>query len=204
MADPEDLANNRRTVAAYDAYAAEYAAITQTRLAIGEEALTRFADALVPGSRLLEVASGPGWDADDLEARGFVVHRTDLSEGFIALQGERGKTVRRLDLAADDLGGPWDGMMALYVLQHMARGRLDDLFGRMADALRPGGLLLTSFQEGEADCEQQGSDGGVYHVVQRRPQAVLDRLAANGLDLVWSHSFQGSEARWTILIARRP
>lgn len=204
MTHPADRENNRRTVAAYDAYASEYAAITQTRLAIGEEALTRFGDALAPGGRVLEVASGPGWDADDLEARGFVVHRTDLSEGFIALQAERGRTVHRLDLAADDLGGPWDGLVALYVLQHMARGRLDDVLARMARALRPGGLLLTSFQEGDADCEQEGSDGGVYHVVQRRPETVLERLAYHGLDLVWSHSFQGSEARWTILIARRP
>lgn len=157
-----------------------------------------------PGSRLLEVGSGPGWDADDLEARGLSVRRTDLSEGFIALQRRRGRTVARLDLATDDLGGPWDGMVALYVLQHIERARMDDVLARMARGLRPGGLLLTSFQEGDGESDQAGSEGGVYYVVQWRPDAMLDRLSHAGFEIDWSHSFQGDPERWTILIARRP
>ena len=195
--------NNRRTVEAYDAHAAEYAAITRDGLPIGKEALTRFAAAVGVGARVMEVASGPGWDADELEARGLIVRRTDLSEGFIAVQRRRGKTVERVDLIAGDLGGPWDGFVALYVLQHIERADIDRVIARMVAALRPGGVLLASFQEGEGDCEQKGSEGGVYRVVQWRPEDMLARLARHGLEVLWNHSFQGSEARWTILIARR-
>lgn len=195
---------NRQTVAAYDDYAAKYAEVTAPgRSQYGFDAVERFVRGVGPGARVLEVASGPGWDADAMEEAGLHVRRTDLSDGFIAVQAERGKTVEKLDLISDDLGGPWDGLVALYVLQHIERDQLEDVIARMVAALRPGGVLLTSFQEGEAETEQKGSEGGVYHVVQWRPQAMLDLLARQGVTIEWRHSFEGDEARWTILIARR-
>ncbi|GAA0624663.1 class I SAM-dependent methyltransferase [Brevundimonas kwangchunensis] len=195
---------NRRTVAAYDDYAEKYAEVTRDRLPIGDEALAHFADALGPGARVLEVASGPGWDADELERRGLHVRRTDLSEGFIAVQRRRGKVVEPLDLVSDDLGGPWEGLMALYVLQHIERGGMEGVIRRIVAALRPGGLFLTSFQEGEGEWRQTGSEGGTYTMICWRPADMLDLMAGCGLEVDWSHSFEGDEARWTILIARRP
>lgn len=195
---------NRRTVAAYDDYAEKYAEVTQDRLPIGDEALARFADALGRGAQVLEVASGPGWDADELEARGLNVRRTDLSEGFIAVQRQRGKIVEPLDLVSDDLGGPWNGLMALYVLQHIEREGMEGVIRRVVAALRPGGLFLTSFQEGEGEWRQTGSEGGTYTMIRWRPADMLDLMVGCGLELDWSHSFEGDEARWTILIARRP
>lgn len=202
MADPND--NNRRTVEAYDDYAAKYAEATAPgRSQYGFGAIKRFSRLVGPGARVLEVASGPGWDADEMEANELVVRRTDLSEGFVAVQAERGKTVHRLDLLADDLDGPWDGLVALYVLQHVERDRLADVLDRMVAALGPGGVLLTSFQEGEGEREEQGSDGGVYQIVRWPPEALVEQLTRRGLTLVWRHSFEGDAARWTILIARR-
>lgn len=195
---------NQRTVAAYDDYAEQYAEVTRDRLPIGDEALARFADALRPGARVLEVASGPGWDADELEAQGLHVRRTDLSEGFIAVQRRRGKIVEPLDLVTDDLGGPWDGLMALYVLQHIERDGMEGVIQRVVAALRPSGLFLTSFQEGEGEWRQTGSEGGTYTMIRWRPADMLDLMARCGLEVDWSHSFEGDEARWTILIARRP
>lgn len=195
---------NRRTVAAYDDNAEQYAEVTRDRLPIGDEALARFADALGPGARVLEVASGPGWDADELEARGLHVRRTDLSEGFIAVQHKRGKVVEPLDLVNDDLGGPWDGLMALYVLQHIERDGMEAVIRRVGAALRHGGLFLTSFQEGEGEWRQTSSEGGTYTMIRWRPADMLDLMAGCGLEVDWSHSFEGDEARWTILIARRP
>lgn len=195
---------NHQTVAAYDDYAARYAEVTAPgQSQYGFDAVERFVRLVGPGARVLEVASGPGWDADAMEDAGLHVRRTDLSEGFIAVQAERGKTVEKLDLISDDLGGPWDGLVALYVLQHIERDQLEGVIARMVAALRSGGVLLTSFQEGETETEQNGSEGGVYHVVQWRPGDMLDLLAGQGLTIEWNHSFEGDEARWTILIARR-
>ena len=76
------------------------------------------------GGTVLEVGSGPGWDADLLEAHGVAVRRTDLTRAFIDLQAARGKVVERLDVTTDELGGPYDAVLALAVLQHVERPQL--------------------------------------------------------------------------------
>lgn len=198
-------ANNRRTVEGYDAGAGDYAEATAPgKSPYGFGAVERFSRMVGAGGRVLELASGPGWDADEMEGLGLQVRRTDASTGFIAVQTARGKTVERLDMLADDFGGPWDGVVALYVLQHIDRERLADVAARIVSALRPGGLFLTSFQEGEGEHDEPGDEGRVYQVVQWAPEAMLDLMARAGLELVWRHSFEGDSQRWSLLIARRP
>lgn len=203
MSAPDDLALNRATVAGYDAGAADYAAETDhAPTAEHVEALENLAASAGPGGRVLEVASGPGWDADRLEAMGLEVRRTDLSEGFIAFQRERGRTVDRLDLIADDLGGPWDGVVALYVIQHIGRALVDGVIGRIAKALRPGGTLLMSFQEGEGEETTVGSSG-TYQVVRWSKADMTDRLSRQGLSVDRRWTFHGKDAVWITVIAHR-
>ena len=47
------------------------------------------------------------------------VRRTDITQAFIEVQRDRGKQVDRLDAINDDLGGPYDAVVALHVLQHV-------------------------------------------------------------------------------------
>ena len=203
MSEPDDLALNRATVAGYDATAADYAAETDhAPTADHVEALDRFVASVGSGGRVLEVASGPGWDADRLEAMGLRVRRTDLSEGFIAFQRERGRTVDRLDLIAGDLEGPWDGFVALYVIQHIGRPLVDGVVGRIAGALRPGGTLLLSYQEGEGERTSVAPEG-TYQVVRWRDADMTECLSRNGLMLDRRWLFHGSEADWITVIARR-
>jgi 2-polyprenyl-3-methyl-5-hydroxy-6-metoxy-1,4-benzoquinol methylase len=131
------------------------------------EALERLVASVESAGRVLEVASGPGWDADRLEAQGLQVRRTDLSEGFIAFQRERGRVVDQLDLITGDLGGPWDGVVALYVIQHIGRDLVEGVIGRIASALGPGGTLLMSFQEGDGERISVEPEGSYQVVVAR-------------------------------------
>ncbi|WP_428149451.1 class I SAM-dependent methyltransferase [Brevundimonas sp.] len=199
----DDLALNRATVAGYDNSVDSYAAGTDhAPTADHLQALQRLVAAVGPGGRVLEVASGPGWDADLLETMGVTVDRTDQSEGFIAFQAGRGKAVARLDLISADLGGPWDGLVALYVIQHVGRGLVDGVIGRISAALRPGGTLLMSFQTGEG--EQITTDAeGSYQVVRWRQADMIACLARHGLSIDWRSSFEGREGVWLTVIARR-
>lgn len=203
MSAPDDLALNRATVAGYDACAVSYAAETDHAPTPDHvEALERFVASVGPSGQVLEVASGPGWDADRLEAMGLRVRRTDLSEGFIAFQRERGRAVDRLDLIAGDLEGPWDGLVALYVIQHVGRERVDGVIGRIAASLRPGGALLMSWQEGEGERISIEAEG-TYQVVRWREADMTDGLARHGLAVDWRSFFRGKEADWITVIARR-
>ena len=199
----DELARNRATVAGYDVSAESYAAETDHAPTPEHvEALERLVAAVRPGGRVLEVASGPGWDADRLEAMGLQVRRTDLSEGFIAFQRDRGRAVEQLDLITGDLGGPWDGLVALYVIQHIGRDLVDGVITRVAEALRPGGTLLVSWQEGEGEHTSMDAEG-TYQVVRWREADMVDCLSRHGLAVDWRSLFRGREADWITVIARR-
>lgn len=199
--DPAD--ENRRTVEAYDAYADRYAEVTrESHFASRDEALDLFMARVKPEGRVLEVASGPGWDSDVMEAHGLTVRRTDISEGFIAVQAKRGKRVERLDLIEDDLGGPYDGLVALYVIQHIPRPLVDGVIARMAGALVPDGLLLFSFQLGEGE-RVEAEPTGDYHIVMWPREDMDAILARHGFEIVWERTQDGREACWVTLVARR-
>jgi predicted TPR repeat methyltransferase len=200
---PDELARNRATVAGYDACAESYAAETDHAPTPDHvEALKRLVASVGPGGRVLEVASGPGWDADRLEDMGLRVRRTDLSDGFIVFQRERGRVVDRLDLITGDLGGPWDGVVALYVIQHVGRELVDGVIGRIATALRPGGTLLMSFEQGEGERISVDPEG-TYQMVRWLEADMVDCLARYGLTVDWRSTFNGQKAVWITVIAHR-
>ena len=203
MTAGDELARNRETVSGYDACAESYAAETDHDPTPDHlEALERFAAAVGGGGRVLEVASGPGWDADRLEAMGLSVRRTDLSEGFIAFQRKRGHAVAELDLIAGDLGGPWDGLIALYVIQHIGRDLVDGVITRIAAALRPGGTLLLSFQLGEGQDFSEHPEA-TYQVVRWTEADMGALLDRHGFAIDWCSTFEGREGVWLTVIARR-
>lgn len=199
--DPSD--EKRRTVEAYDVYAERYAEVTrESHFESRDEALAVFMARVKPEGRVLEIASGPGWDADVMEAHGLTVRRTDISEGFIAVQAKRGKRVEQLDLIEDDLGGPYDGVVALYMIHHISRPLVDGVIARLAAALVPEGLLLFSFQLGEGERVNAEPTGG-YHIVMWPREEMEAMLVRHGLEIVWDRTEDGREARWVTLVARR-
>ncbi|HWW11653.1 MAG TPA: methyltransferase domain-containing protein, partial [Brevundimonas sp.] len=164
--------------------------------------LERLVARVGPGGRVLEVASGPGWDADRLEAMGLQVRRTDLSDGFIAFQRDRGRVVESLDLITGDLGGPWDGIVALYVIQHIGRDLVEGVVARIAAALHPDGTLLMSFQTGDGERLSQAPEG-VYQVVRWAEATMTALLSRHGLVIDRRWVFEGREGQWITVIARR-
>src|SRR5262249_37259147 len=71
--------------------------------------LDRIAE-LVPGGRLLELGSGPGWDALYLEQQGLNVRRSDITPAFVEMMRGDGHDAVVLDVRVDDLGGQWDAV----------------------------------------------------------------------------------------------
>ena len=85
---------NARTVESYEQIAHAYARETKSDNPVLSSGLTRLAET-VPNGRVLEIGSGPGWDADFLERAGLTVRRTDITQGFIDVQRSRGKEIDR-------------------------------------------------------------------------------------------------------------
>ena len=103
------------------------------------------------GAHVLEIGSGPGFDADVLEERGFRVRRTDATAAFVEMQRAQGHEADLLDVRTDDVGGPYDVVFAQAVLLHIDRAELPGVLARLSAAVRPGGLLAVSLKEGDGE-----------------------------------------------------
>ncbi|MCW2749117.1 MAG: methyltransferase type 12, partial [Aeromicrobium sp.] len=71
---------NARTVDSYEEIAEEYAR-EKAGGGVLSGALTHLAET-IPAGHVLEIGSGPGWDADALEKAGLTVRRTDITLAF--------------------------------------------------------------------------------------------------------------------------
>jgi 2-polyprenyl-3-methyl-5-hydroxy-6-metoxy-1,4-benzoquinol methylase len=186
-----------RTIATYERIAREYAAeITDEPPPERADALARLLDALFPCPAILEVGSGTGRDADHLERLGARVRRTDAASAFVELQAERGRHAQLLDVIADDLGGPYDAVLAMCVLIHVERARTDALLRKVARALRPSGAFLVSVREGI------GEERGACHMTYWCAAEFETRLAVAGFNVGWqSRHTDSADETWLTFLA---
>lgn len=187
---------NAYTVAGYEGCALGYAESTAPKPHDERRALRELLRVVDRGGRLLEIGSGPGWDADWLETRGLDVRRTDAAEAFVDLQKSRGKMAERLNVLSDPLGGPYDAVVALYVLQHIDRDVLQLLFEKISQALSEEGALLFAIREGVGEIVEKGSEGGTYYIVLWRQSELEALLRPLGFSLLWSTSTEDDDGRW--------
>lgn len=200
---PDDpCGDNRRAVADYERTAREYVATVDGRPSASVEALRQLAARVAPGKRVLEIGSGPGWDADVLQALGIDVHRTDVAAAFCEFQVERGKRCDRLDVLSDTISGRYGGAMMICVLQHFDRAQLAGVLRKLAGALEAGGPLLLMYPEGNQDHREQGAAGD-YLVVKWESAAFDLRLAQAGFAVAWEQAIDGRGGRWRTVLAQR-
>ena len=192
---------NARTVESYELIADDYARET-AGAAVLSNGLTRLAET-VPGGHALEIGSGPGWDADALEEAGMTVRRTDITQAFIEFQRTRGKEADRLDVINDDLGGPYDAVVSLHVLQHVEPDDLPAVLAKVAAALRPGGRFLVSIPLGEGVDWEVGESGRKYYRVLRTEAEFTAALAQAGLHPEWTERpIRDEERGWLLVLAQ--
>lgn len=198
------ITTNRETVASYEQIARAYAESTAGPEGVGSAALRRLVVAIPADGRVLELGSGPGWDADFVESFGPTVRRTDLTRAFVQLQRGRGRHAEVLDAIYDEYGGPYDAVMALCVLIHIERDDTSRLLAKVAAALRPGGSFLVSVREGVGDQWEVGESGNRYHVVFWDGDDFQALLASVGLKVRWTaRSLEDADEPWLTVLATK-
>ena len=151
------MSTDRDTVRSYDANAAEYAAEAAAMPEWVATEIEVFVTELGGSGRVLEIGSGGGRDALELEKRGISVRRTDISKGFVKLLRKSGFEADLLDPLTDDLtdlqrpGMRYDGVWACASLIHVAREDFGTVLKRLAEATRTGGPLHASVREGDGE-----------------------------------------------------
>lgn len=190
---------SRRTIESYEGFADEYAGLGNPFPPANVEAALRMvAVTIPPGGTILEIGSGPGWEADFIETLGVSVRRTDATRRFLELQAARGKKAELLNVITDQLGGPFEAIVALCVLIHVPRDDIDHVLRKIAEALCASGAFLVSMREGD------GEDTGNYHTVYWRRDEFAARIEAAGFTIEWDeHSVDCDNDLWITFLARR-
>jgi SAM-dependent methyltransferase len=200
---PPGEAQNPATVAAYEACAIDYAHSTRPVTEhCGTPGLKQLRAGVQTDLPILEIGSGPGWDADGLEASGLTVRRTDAAAAFVDFQRGRGKPAERLNVMEDDLGGPYAAVVALYVFQHIDCGALPATFAKIPRALAPGGLFLFTTREGDEEQFDERSNGRRYYTALWSAQALEAILHPLGFRTLWSESCTDNEGKWRSMLLR--
>jgi 2-polyprenyl-3-methyl-5-hydroxy-6-metoxy-1,4-benzoquinol methylase len=195
---------NRETISSYERCAEQYAQSTrgdpsEIHSRLIHELIRRVGSA----GRVLEIGSGPGWDADHLEAEGIDVVRTDVTQAFIDFQHTRGKRISRLDVIEDEIEGEYAGILCLYVLQHVARPLFDSVLRKLSAALSRNGVLLVALRQGKGHIREVSASSGVYHTTLWLQAEFISRLAHVALHAEQSHTFTDEDGDWLAVLASK-
>lgn len=199
------------TVRAYDASAADYRLATQDLPDPVVAAIGRFAGVLRPGSRVLEIGSGSGRDADALEQAGLQVRRTDIARGFVELLRSAGHRADVVDPLTDDLsdpaapGTPYDGVWADASLLHVRREDLPTVLTRLAGVTSDDGVLYASLKEGDGEgWSAHGRIAAPRHFTYWREGPLRDTLRDAGWSVEHVGRHPGTRGeQWLEVLATR-
>jgi SAM-dependent methyltransferase len=195
MTDPADA-----TLAAYQSRAQEYLRSSARPAPELIAYLDRFAGLAGPGP-VLEIGSGPGWDAGYLEGHGVRVIRTDATPAFVSLLRATGHDARLLDARTDPLGGPYQGILANAVLHHLNRDQFEDVLRRARTAVFSSGVLGFTVKEGDGAAWSEHKLGLPRHFTYWRETAVRAALHRAGWPDASINHVTGRD-NWLYVLAR--
>ncbi len=124
------------------------------------EVRSRFLSYLPPEGIILDFGCGSGRDTKAFLEAGYRVEATDGSDELcVRASAYTGIPVRKMLFSELDYTDRYDGIWACASILHLPREELLNVFGKIASALKTGGVLYTSFKYGDFE----GMRGGRYY-----------------------------------------
>lgn len=191
------------TIESYGAGVEDYLANSALQSDSMRRYLDRFA-ALAGDGHVLELGSGPGWDASYLETRGARVDRSDVTPAFVDRLRARGHAARILDARDGDYGGPYDAILAAAVLLHLSRPQFEQALCTARRATRPGGVLGITLKEGDGAAWTTAKLGRPRHFTYWREPELGGCLTRAGWRAESIEHVAGRIEPWLFVLARLP
>lgn len=118
---------------------------------------TRFTAHLPQGATILDFGCGSGRDTKYFLSQGFQVEAIDGSEELCKLASEyTGIPVKHMLFQELDAVEQYDGIWACSSILHLPLEELEPVLEKMAKALKPQGIIYTSFKYGDFAGERNG------------------------------------------------
>ncbi len=134
------MSMDAKTIAVYDARAADYSRLTKDL--DGYDGLVAFCKAMPKGAQVLDLGCGPGFYAAYFAEQGCFVDATDASGEMVKLAGQYPNVTAR-QATFDDITGEniYDGIWANFSLLHAPRAEFPKHLAALHHACKPDGLF---------------------------------------------------------------
>ena len=121
------------------------------------ETQDRFLNELSASASILDFGCGSGRDTGYFLERGFKVTATDGSPEMCLLAAENtGHEIKQLLFQEIEFNQKFDGIWACASILHLPKTELAGVFRRMEKALKPDGIIYTSFKYGSYEGMRNG------------------------------------------------
>ena len=139
-------------------YAANAEAFASSTVDVAFSSVQKCVEGLLqPGARVLDFGCGSGRDAKHFLEAGFAVDAVDGSPELCRIASElTGLPVRCMRFEELSAQSIYDGIWACSSILHVPSRQLLALLAKMAAALKPGGVVYTSFKLGEFEGVRNG------------------------------------------------
>lgn len=167
--------------------------------------LTRFADGLPQGGRVLDIGCGAGEPiASWLIAEGFTYTGMDIAEAMLGIARGRWPDMdwRQGDMRQIDLADQFDGIVAWNSFFHLTREEQRACLPRLARHLNPGGHLMVTVGYGNGEVTGCVGDAVVYHA-SLSPAEYASILEANDMVMTGFLANDPDCAQHSVLLARK-
>lgn len=151
-------------------------------------------------SKILEVGSAVGRDADYFEDRGYKILRTDVVHSFIQYQLQKGKNVSKFNVINDKLDEKFDLILAFAVFLHFNSEEFISALANVKYHLHKNGSFAFSLKNG------RGEEYSDHKMNQQRffkywsPNEITSALESNGFYVYYLNSV--ADGKWIHCIAR--
>ena len=176
---------NDRTIKSYESRYVEYVTATvNTVQGPMKEWLDNAVEGLFSDAGIFEIGSGFGRDAKYLQTKGYTVHCTDVTEGFITILKAQGLDTQYLNVLTDEIMGEYDLILANAVLLHFTDKDMIQVLRKIYEALKPDGRFAFSVKRGDGDEWSDNKTGLPRYFNYWQPEELIELLGAAGFKTV--------------------
>jgi SAM-dependent methyltransferase len=148
-----------------------------------ERHYSTFLELIPDRAAILDAGCGSGRDTLYFRKKGYSVVAFDYSAELVKKASEfTGENILHLSFKDIQWKEEFDGIWACASLLHVPKKDIDDVFDRLADALKRGGVLFASFKLGEGeDIKKERlfnyyTESTMRILIQKHPRLVITRI----------------------------
>jgi 2-polyprenyl-3-methyl-5-hydroxy-6-metoxy-1,4-benzoquinol methylase len=162
-----------------------FGALTSERRKYFSAELKRLKKPLMPGSRVLEIGFGNGFFLAYASELGMIISGTELNADLVREGVKRGLDVHHTNSVSCFPKESFDFVVAFDVLEHIPQEELCGFMKEVHAVLRPGGVFLARFPNGDSPFGLINQNGDMTHVTSLGSSKVRHLAAASAMQVLF-------------------